>query len=459
MNTENTEPIRLSKWAHVFCRDGVYALFHSLNLSLFFFDKSYERFMHELRIGTTVVNLRKLGEDIAEMVKELCETQLVVPFDHEDDFFLRETQSRYVGHPSLETMFMLLTDVCNLECRYCFIKGNTPKGHVGKGVMTREIAKEAVDMYFANLRPTKFRKTIVFYGGEPTLAFRLIQWVVEYVQDRYATDHARFDVGLLIITNGTKITDEMARYLAEHPEISISVSLDGDKGTNDQKRIYADGAGSFTDIVKGIELLQKAGREDINISATIDDHNIDRLGEMLVLHKRYHFQSINFNPLLDTVDREINPDYTEHATKRLLEYFEQAREVGVHEDRVMRKIRAISGSALHPFDCRATGQQLAISPDGFMGICHEGVGCKDFFFGKVSKDFVFEEDRIVREWSRRSPLTMPQCFNCPSLGLCGGGCAYSAYLRHGTIWAIDDKFCRHSLKVLDWIVWDVHKKM
>ena len=125
----------------------------------------------------------------------------------------------------------------------------------------------------------------------------------------------------------------------------------------------------------------------------------------------------------------------------------------------MRKVRAMKRGVLHPFDCRATGAQLAISPDGLLGVCHEGVGCNNFFFGKVSQNFVFEKEPLVKEWGRRSPLTMPQCFDCPSLGLCGGGCAYSAFLRHGTIWAVDDKFCKHSLAVLDWLIWDVYSRM
>lgn len=354
---------------------------------------------------------------------------------------------------------MLLTDVCNLICSYCFIKGNIPKQNQSGKVMSIDTAKETIDMYFANLRPTKFHKTIVFYGGEPLLMFPLLKQIIGYINDSYSDELAKYKIGLLLISNGTKITNEVADYLAKHPEITICISLDGCKETNDQKRIYADGKGTYQDITAGLEYLHSAGRKDINISATIDEHNVDRLDDLLTLHGKYQFQTVNFNLLLDTAERTVDPSYTEHATKRMLEYFEKARGIGLYEDRIMRKVRAIIRGVLHPFDCRATGAQLAISPDGSLGICHEGVGCKNFFFGKVSRDFVFADDPLVQEWSRRSPLTMQQCFNCPSIGLCGGGCAYSAFLRHGTIWAIDDKFCKHSLAVLEWLIWDVYSRM
>lgn len=455
------KPIRLSRWTHLVQRNGTYAVFHSLKLSLLFFEKRYENFLKELQLGTTLRYLRKLDSDADTIVAELRRQQLVVPFTYDDNVVLSKKQKEYVYKPSLETIFMLLTDVCNMKCEYCFIKGNTSKQHKDQGakVMSWDIAQKTIDMYFNNLRPTRFHKTIVFYGGEPLLMFPLFKQIISYVQAKHGKVLKKLKIGLLLITNGTKINDEIAEYLARHPEITICISLDGYKETNDQKRFYINREGTFQDIIAGINRLHLAGRKDINVSATIDEHNIDRLDELIDLHKQYQFQTVNFNLLLDTAERTIDPSYTERATKRMLEYFEKAREIGLYEDRIMRKVRALTCGVLHPFDCRATGAQLAISPDGSLGICHEGVGCKNFFFGKVSQNFIFSKNSLIKEWGRRSPLTMPQCFNCPSLGLCGGGCAYSAFLRHGTIWAIDDKFCKHSLAVLDWLIWDVYSRM
>lgn len=453
------KPIRLSKWTHIMQRNGTYAVFHSLRLSLLFFEKQYDNFLKELQLGTTLRYLRKLNSDADAVIVELKRQYLVVPIDYDDNVILRKKQKEYVYKPSLETIFMLLTDACNLKCGYCFIKGNTPEQHQSIKIMSWNTAQETIDMYFNNLRPTKFHKTIVFYGGEPLLMFSLFKQIISYIHARHGKALKKFKIGLLLITNGTKINNEIAEYLAKNTEITICISLDGGKETNDQRRFYISGKGTFQDIIAGINRLHLAGRKDINISATIDEHNIDRLDELIDLHRQYNFQTINFNLLLDTAERTIDPSYTERATKRMLEYFEKAREIGLYEDRIMRKVRAMSRGVLHPFDCRATGAQLAISPDGSLGVCHEGVGCKNFFFGKVSRNFVFAKEQLIKEWSRRSPLTMSQCFNCPSLGLCGGGCAYSAFLRHGTIWAVDDKFCKHSLTVLDWLIWDVHSRI
>lgn len=454
-----TEPVRLSRWTSLFHRGNTYALFHPLCLSMVFFEDRLKPFLEELRYGTTIDRLRKIDSEADSIITELINEKLVVPISYDDDQVLLEKQRMYVREPSLETIFVLLTDTCNLRCSYCFINGNTPQGCPGVKTMNWGTAKEAVDMYFANLKATRFHKTIVFYGGEPLLAFPIMKRTVEYIQTRHRSGYDQFKVGLILITNGTKITQPVAEYLAKHPEINVCVSLDGLEEVHDQRRVYPNGGGTYQDVMTGIERLHAAGQHSVNVSATIDEHNIDRLTDLLVLHKKHKFQTVNFNLLLDTADRTVDSAYTEKATIRMLEYFEKAREVGLHEDRIMRKVRAISNGVLHPFDCRATGGQLAISPDGSLGVCHEGVGCKNFFFGKVSRDFVFSKDPTILEWGKRSPLTMPQCFGCPSLGLCGGGCAYSAYLRHGTIWAIDDKFCKHSLTVLEWLVWDVYNRL
>ena len=455
----DNEPMRLSRWTHLIKRNGVNALFHSLHLSLLFFEEKYGNFLEELRNGTTLEHLREIANDADAIVTELRKQQLVVPVEYDDSVVLCEKQKTYVYQPSLETIFMLLTDACNLQCGYCFINGNMPKERERPRIMSWDTAQETIDMYFANLRPNKFHKTIVFYGGEPLLMFPLLQKIINYIHSRYGAELVQFKIGLLLISNGTKIDNEISAYLAQHPEITICISLDGCENTNDQRRVYIDGKGTFRDISAGIERLHRTGRKDINISATIDEHNVDKLDELLALHNQYQFQTVNFNLLLDTAERTVDSSYTEHATVRMIEYFEKAREIGLYEDRMMRKVRAMSRGVLHPFDCRATGAQLAISPDGSLGICHEGVGCKNFFFGKVSRDFEFASEPLIQEWGRRSPLTMPQCFSCPSLGLCGGGCAYSAYLRHGTIWAIDDKFCKHSLTVLEWLIWDIYSRM
>lgn len=454
----DNKPLRISKWTHIFVREGQYALFNSLSLSIVFLEERFKSLVDELKGGTTPEYLSNFDPENVNIVEELVKQRLVVPVEEDDDELLREAKERYIRHPSLETLYLLVTDSCNLACKYCLINCNMPKDY-NHSMMTWEIAKEAVDMYFANLEKTPYLKTIIFYGGEPLLNFPVIRKVVEYVKTQHRDQWLEHQVMFTIVTNGVLIDEEVGAFLAEHKDITVSVSLDGKKEVNDQKRVFRGGLGTFDLVVKGIKTLKAAGREDIAISATIDDHNISQMEDILELNQELDFAAISFNLLLDTEERAVDPSYTRDATNRLIAYFKKAREVGLYEDRMMRKVNAISSGRLHPYDCQATGSQVVCSPDGKLGICHEGLGYKKFFFGEVSRDFKFSSHELIKEWKRRSPLTMPQCQSCPALGICGGGCAYSAFLRHGTIWAVDEKFCGHSLTILEWIIWDVFDRI
>ena len=196
--------------------------------------------------------------------------------------------------------------------------------------------------------------------------------------------------------------------------------------------------------------MKKAGCKNISLSCTVDDHNIDELSTLLDLGDKYGFVAINMNIVLDTEKEMVGGKYMKKVSKKLLDYFILARDRGAYEDRVMRKLKAFVSSKIHAFDCQATGNQIVCSPDGQIGLCHEGVGAKNFFFSGVNDELNFHDIPLVREWNERSPLNMPQCFNCPAIGLCGGGCAYGAWLRSGSIWAMDNRFCAHSLVTLDY---------
>jgi uncharacterized protein len=112
-----------------------------------------------------------------------------------------------------------------------------------------------------------------------------------------------------------------------------------------------------------------------------------------------------------------------------------------------------------PNGCGGCGKQIVISPTGEIGICHEGLGERRTFIGSLNEDFDFQTNPHVQKWAYRSPATMPECVDCPALGMCGGGCPYGAMLRYGSIHDIDKRFCVHSKDTLEWLVWDLYDKV
>lgn len=469
MNT--TKSIRLSKWVHLFRDDlRAIALYHALNIDVMYLPHQFGPMLDLLTVGTTLDFLehQTFGEteDLRSIVSELTGRQFVVPVCADDFALLEEKRTAAIPQQGLETLYLLLSDHCNLRCSYCFIHQSMPEVYTRK-TMIWETAQMAIDMFFANVAKNppetrKSRKTILFYGGEPLLNFVVLRKAVLYVEDVYKNEIAEMgDRGFIfsLITNGTLITDRMAAFLVEHPRIAITVSLDGPKEINDQKRIYINGKGSYDQVVRGLRRLRQAGCKNLSLSCTLDEHNIDRLEEVLALSDEFGLIAINLNPLLDTEQEKINDAYLTKVNARMIEYFLLARQKGVYEERMMRKIKPFISHRVRPYDCQATGSQVVCSPDGQLGICQEGLGMKNYFFGKASREFEFSKHPVAQEWGKRSPLNMPQCYGCPAIGICGGGCAYGAYLRNGSIWSVDTRFCEHSLTTLKWIVWDIYEQM
>ncbi len=464
--------LRLSRWTFVFKQKRIedIALYHSLNVDVIFLEKKFKKMINLLKFGITL-NFLIQKYDISEKKKivqiasELFKKGFIVRCDTDDFILLDEKRKEYVRPVELETLYLMLTDQCNLRCSYCFINNNMPSSYERRN-MKWDVAKKAIDLYFSNLsrNPAIFSKsvkTIFFYGGEPLLNFDMIKKCAEYINIVYKKEVNKMGnkFRLSLITNGTLINDKIAKFLAKHKNISVGISLDGNKKTNDQKRKHQSGNGSFDDVVRGFDLLKKTGCKNISISCTIDNHNIDELSTLLDLGDKYGFVAINMNIVLDTEKEMISDKYMKKVSKNLLDYFVLARDRGIYEDRVMRKLKAFVSSKIHAFDCQATGNQIVCSPDGQIGLCHEGVGAKNFFFSSVNDDLNFHSSPLVREWNTRSPLNMPQCFNCYAIGLCGGGCAYGAWLRSGSIWSMDNRFCAHSLATLKWLIWDLYKQI
>lgn len=462
----NANVLRLSKWVHVYERSGIIALYHTLNIDVVYLGVELKGLVSSLHYGTTLEYLLmtypQYGDELPQLLRDLADQMMVVPLFEDDEELFVEKKHQALFPVGVETLYLLLTDTCNLRCTYCFMLDGMPDGYRRKS-MTWKTAKAAVDMFFSNVRKNqpiykRSLKSINFFGGEPLINFRLIQKVVEYVEGSYAEEMEASGETFIysIVTNGTLITEEMAEYFAQHPRFNVTVSIDGDGPIHDRSRVFRNGSGSFEVTLRGLRMLKAAGCSKISLSCTVGEHNKNHLDQLLSLNDEFGFLSINLNPLLDTEHSRVNTEHAAAVNERMIQYFVKAREVGVYEDRIMRKVRPFLSKRIHAFDCQATGHQIVCSPDGRLGVCHEGVGMSNYFFAQVHPDFDFHNNVVIQEWGTRTPFNMPQCHGCEAIGVCGGGCAYGAQLRHGSIWSVDDRFCGHSLTTLEWIIWDIY---
>ncbi|MEO7555215.1 MAG: mycofactocin radical SAM maturase [Acidimicrobiales bacterium] len=162
-----------------------------------------------------------------------------------------------------------LTYACNLQCVHCL----SSSGRRDPRELTTAEATAVID---------ELRDLQVFYvnigGGEPTIRGDFYELL----------DHAVTQgVGVKFSTNGTTMTAERARRLADTEYVDVQVSIDGaDAATNDAVR----GVGSFAAARRAMDHLAVAGFGPFKISVVCTRHNIGQLDALEGIAAQYGAQ-------------------------------------------------------------------------------------------------------------------------------------------------------------------------
>lgn len=128
------------------------------------------------------------------------------------DLYKRGCNGSGVGMKFSQLAF-IVTDDCNYNCPYCpQIKENS--------YMNCSTIEKAVEFFYPFLDEEAY---IVFYGGEPLLAFENIKYAVSLLQEKnIGGKKLKFS----LTTNGSLITDEVIHFFDDHC-FDILLSFDG----------------------------------------------------------------------------------------------------------------------------------------------------------------------------------------------------------------------------------------
>lgn len=176
---------------------------------------------------------------------------------------------------------LLVTEDCNLECRYCFEKTKRSTK------MSFSVAKKTIDKYLMR-KEGPSEVSIDFCGGEPLLEFELIKKVFEYTISGSWEKKFRFSLG----TNGTILTEEMKQWFIRHRCFQISISLDGIKEVHDYNR-----SGSYDNIIKNIDFFKQY---DQPVKMTISPFTIPWLADSII-----HIHELGMRPEANVVFEDV----------------------------------------------------------------------------------------------------------------------------------------------------------
>ncbi len=145
---------------------------------------------------------------------------------------------------------------CNLACDYCYIYAMQDQSW-----RTRPVIMSLATVRQTALRIAQSAKNhglaeiaVVLHGGEPLLAGQAFIAATASIIRGALGPHV--SGSLSVQTNGILLTSELLDVLLEH-DISVGVSLDGDRVSNDRHRRYASGRSSYYEAVRGLEPLSR----------------------------------------------------------------------------------------------------------------------------------------------------------------------------------------------------------
>jgi uncharacterized protein len=167
---------------------------------------------------------------------------------------------------------------CNLSCKYCFFLS---KENLYAERESPLMDEATLDSYIRQLLESSAGPEVhvAWQGGEPMLrGLDFFRRSVE-LANRYRKPHQR--ILHTIQTNGTLIDDPWAAFFKQHNYL-VGLSIDGPRALHDAYRIDKQGEGSFDDVLRGWNCLQKHA-VDVNVLCTIHAANADHPLEV------YHF--------------------------------------------------------------------------------------------------------------------------------------------------------------------------
>lgn len=159
------------------------------------------------------------------------------------------------------TAWLHVTNACNLDCPYCYVRKSSARMDEATGLRAIEqLFQTAVRHHFQRVK-------IKYAGGEATLHLKLVRQLHE-VAGRLAQANG-LALREVLLSNGYHLRPPDADWLAESG-IKVMISLDGVGAVHDQQRPLKGGGRTFSHVEQTIDtILRPRGiRPDVTITLT-----------------------------------------------------------------------------------------------------------------------------------------------------------------------------------------------
>ena len=327
-----------------------------------------------------------------------------------------------------------ITNQCNLNCKHCLAADSRNSQDLSKNELLNIIGQIKELRIF----------NVAIFGGEPLMRkdfFTIIDAL------------SKLKLNLSLNTNGTLISKDMAKRLAQYPIKTYTVSLDGScKKVQDPFR----GKGSFAKTIKGIQNLITQG-QNVLISTIVTRFNYRDIEKIILLGKKLGARQVRFNEvmyignaacyhkslimtareklrLLDNL-RALKNSFDGFVTGSILQVIDIMEEI-------KRKPKERFPLQISP--CGAATQKCAIRPDGWVVPCEILWELKAGNLKKESLYDIWHNSSIMKAFRETIEIKeeeIPGCKGCGYLRLCYKGHRCQPYYYPGAKFEHKEFYC------------------
>jgi len=442
-----------SRWVFIYRRGrDDFAVFNSKNLEVFFADQEAIDLIEYFKEPRTINEVFSFFKSKSEsIIAKLIDTGFIVlsSSDESDDLrkevILEEKNRRKtIGIDSkLNSLRIILTERCNLNCNYCFVRNREMKKDDDISFAT---VKKGVDLLVSLNKKEDLE--IQFFGGEPLLRWDLILKTVGYIGrliDKGRINNAYYG----ITTNGILINQEKSSFFKKY-NFLVSVSLDGWEELHNLNRCDINGKGSFKDTLKGLKIIQK-DKNETGILVTPDRNNTERLSDAC----EYIIDKLGFKFITINTPQPIKGNWDVDGavfSQQIKKCFEVAKKhQAVINSFGTRILYALNDKKPLIFSCSKFGNNFTatLTPQGKLSPCIVSWQHGDFL-DSLDK---FTYQGVFSDWKFKSPYYFRKCLNCSAMNVCGGPCPLEVYELDKFSKKIDHQRCKFFKDFLEWAIW------
>ena len=400
--------MRLSRFAHLFSREGQYFLYSALSNSFAELSEELYKYickkeMTDSNIGHTDMKVGYIPEK-----EELNVLKQMKAIDVDDDYELERIRFSHYAHrfnPQTLSLTINPTLACNFRCKYCFEKDHRNE------FMTEETENRIVD-YVRNHTSSR-GLSVTWFGGEPLLAYRTIRRLTAKLIDL----KPEYDAG--IITNGYLLSKEICRGLVDMKISRMQITIDGNESTHNSRRFLKNGGGTFRQILNNVEIAQTIAPEiHICIRVNVDSANSDEFVDVYKYFKKKQYPNLDVTPgyVVDINESGTNSFCMMDEAKVRQFLLDLSEKHGIYNNDFYPQGRGGICGACKP-------SSVVVGPRGELYRCWNDVGCRDREYGDIQGN-IYNPKVLYEYLGSEDQFADSKCRECKLLPVCSGGCPY-----------------------------------